>query len=147
MGDLIATYLIVYLIIYFLPTIIALLSGCDRTGPVFLMNLLLGWTFVGWVWAFVWAVSPKRQQQNILITNHISAERKNNEIITQPIPESFENYNNTHSLPKSLPRLENINIKSHEDKIHQLKQMKQLLDTGILTQDEFDKQKSKILSS
>ena len=147
MGNLITTYFIVYLIIYFLPTIIALLSGCDRTGSVFLMNLFLGWTFIGWVWAFIWAVSPKRQQQNIVINNHVSADRTINPIFTQPIQESFESYDNTQSLSKSMPKLENLNIKSHEDKISQLQQMKQLLDTGILTQEEFDKQKSKILAS
>ncbi len=147
MGNLITTYFIVYLIIYFLPTIIALLSGCDRTGSVFLMNLFLGWTFIGWIWAFVWAVSPNRQQQNIVINNHVSADRTINPIITQPIQENFESNGNTQSLPKPQPQLENFNIKSHQDKISQLQQMKQLLDTGILTQEEFDEQKSKILAS
>jgi len=146
MGDLIATYFIAYLIIYFLPTIIALLSGCDRTGSVFLMNLFLGWTFIGWVWAFIWAVSPNRQQQNIVINNHVSADRTINPIITQPIQENFGSYGNTHSLPKPPPQLENVDIKSHQDKINQLQQMKQLLDTGILTQEEFDEQKIKILA-
>ena len=147
MGDLITSYFILYLLTYFLPTIIALILGCDRTGSVLVMNLFLGWTFIGWVWAFVWAVSPNRQQQNIVINNHVSADRTINPIITQPIQERFESYGNTHSLPKPPPQLENVNIKSHQDKIGQLQQMKQLLDTGILTQEEFDEQKSKILAS
>jgi predicted membrane protein len=51
--------LIFLLLIYFIPTII----GDDKkysTG-IMLLNLFLGWTFVGWVAALVWAVScPKK---------------------------------------------------------------------------------------
>ena len=36
---------------------------------------------------------------------------------------------------------------SEEDKMAQLKQLKGLLDTGVLTQAEFDAQKQKILQS
>jgi hypothetical protein len=36
-------------------------------------------------------------------------------------------------------------LQIHQDKINQLQQLKQLLDDGILTQQEFDNQKSKIL--
>jgi membrane protease subunit (stomatin/prohibitin family) len=36
---------------------------------------------------------------------------------------------------------------SQDDKMAQLKQLKELLDTGVLTQAEFDAQKQKILQS
>ena len=147
MADLISTYFIVYFLIYFLPTIIALLWGSDRWGSVFLMNLFLGWTFIGWVWALVWAVSPNKQQQNIVINNHVSTVRTINPIITQPIQENFESYDNTQLLPNKPQRIESTVIKSHQDKISHLQQIKQLLDTGVLTQQEFDEQKSKILAS
>jgi len=38
-------------------------------------------------------------------------------------------------------------IKSHQDKINELKQLKQLLDAGVLTQEEFQEQKTQILTS
>jgi len=40
-------------LMYFLPTII----GRDKSdaGLIFLVNLLLGWTVVGWIVAFIWA--------------------------------------------------------------------------------------------
>lgn len=42
------------LAIYFYPTIRAA-AGHQRIGTIFALNLLAGWTLVGWVWAFVWA--------------------------------------------------------------------------------------------
>jgi|SRR5882672_9924668 len=146
MEDLIATYFILYLLIYFLPTIIALISGCNRTGAVFVMNLFLGWTFIGWVWAFVWAVSPNRQSQNVIINNHVSADRTINPIIAQPTNDNFQQFSNTQSLQKQPAQIKMTTIQSHQDKISHLQQLKQLLDAGILTQEEFEQQKSKILA-
>lgn len=40
-------------VVYFTPTIIAL--GKRNALAIFALNLLLGWTFIGWVVAFVWA--------------------------------------------------------------------------------------------
>ena len=146
MGDLLATYFILYLLLYFLPTLIALIFGCDRKGAVFVLNLFLGWTFIGWVWALVWAVSPKRQQQNVIINNDFSADRTINPIITQPTDDNFQQFSNTQWLPKQQAQIEMTTIKSHQDKISQLQQLKQLLDAGILTQEEFDHQKTQILA-
>lgn len=41
--------------IYFLPTLVGMSkrNGC----AIFTLNLLLGWTFVGWVIALVWAMT------------------------------------------------------------------------------------------
>jgi hypothetical protein len=43
------------LAIYFLPTIIANVRNHTQTMAIVLTNLLLGWTFLGWVAALVWA--------------------------------------------------------------------------------------------
>ena len=40
---------------YFLPIIIAAIRGHNNCLSIFILNLLLGWTFVGWVVALVWA--------------------------------------------------------------------------------------------
>jgi hypothetical protein len=44
--------------LYFLPSII----GRDKRDAmgVFLVNLFLGWTLIGWVVAFLWACAPDR---------------------------------------------------------------------------------------
>ena len=47
---------LVYLAFYLLPTIVALFCRNKNTLGVFLLNLLLGWTFIAWVIALVWAV-------------------------------------------------------------------------------------------
>ncbi len=44
------------ILFYFLPTIIAVAGHRRNAFPIFLLNLLLGWTFVGWVIALVWSV-------------------------------------------------------------------------------------------
>jgi hypothetical protein len=40
--------------IYFLPTIVA--WGKPQAGTVFLLNLFLGWSLIGWVVALLWAL-------------------------------------------------------------------------------------------
>jgi len=44
-----------FLLFYFLPTIM----GRDKrdASGIFLLNLFLGWTVIGWVIALLWAVS------------------------------------------------------------------------------------------
>ena len=43
------------LAVYFLPTIVAIMTGKQNTLAIFILNLFLGWTLVGWVIALVWA--------------------------------------------------------------------------------------------
>jgi len=47
--------LIVAVLIYFLPTIVALSRGHLSALAIFFLNLLLGWTLIGWLIAFVWS--------------------------------------------------------------------------------------------
>jgi hypothetical protein len=42
-------------LLYLLPTAIAFSRGHKDTGPIFLVDLFLGWSLVGWVVALVWA--------------------------------------------------------------------------------------------
>jgi uncharacterized membrane protein len=51
-------YLIVVgLFCYFIPWLIGFQKKRSNLGAIFVLNLLLGWTFVGWVAALIWAVS------------------------------------------------------------------------------------------
>ncbi|MBK8546934.1 MAG: superinfection immunity protein [Saprospiraceae bacterium] len=47
--------LIILLTIYFLPSIVG--KDKENSTSIFLLNLLLGWTLVGWVVALVWATT------------------------------------------------------------------------------------------
>ena len=48
-------FLCVLGLLYFLPTIVASNRGHEVTG-VLLLNLLFGWTGVGWIALFLWAL-------------------------------------------------------------------------------------------
>ena len=58
-------YLVVGLFFYFLPSAVGILRGKSNWFAICVLNLLLGWTFVGWVVALVWALAkdsePARQ--------------------------------------------------------------------------------------
>ena len=43
-------------LLYFLPTIIGIARSKRDLLSIFLLNLFLGWTLIGWVVALVWAV-------------------------------------------------------------------------------------------
>jgi hypothetical protein len=47
----------VIVLTYFLPSIIALIRKKKNVVAIFLLNLLLGWTILGWVVALIWSVS------------------------------------------------------------------------------------------
>ena len=51
-------FLILSVLLYFLPTIIAR-DKADLTA-IFLVNLLLGWTIIGWFIALIWACAAER---------------------------------------------------------------------------------------
>jgi len=44
---------------YFFPTVIAAVRGHREVFAIFILNALLGWTYVGWVLALVWASLAK----------------------------------------------------------------------------------------
>jgi Superinfection immunity protein len=51
-------FLILSGLLYFVPTLLGR-HKADVMG-IFLVNLLLGWTIIGWIVALVWALSPDR---------------------------------------------------------------------------------------
>ena len=62
-----AIILVIVLIIpYFIPTIVALFSRHTDTRLkvlTFLTNLLLGWTIIGWIGALVWLALPTEKDR------------------------------------------------------------------------------------
>ena len=49
--------LIVAAVLYFVPTLIACGKGKRNAFAIFALNLLLGWTFLGWVLALIWSLT------------------------------------------------------------------------------------------
>jgi hypothetical protein len=56
----------VLLIIYLLPTIVAVSRKHHNAGAIFALNLLLGWSMIGWIVALVWALTNQRAQTIIV---------------------------------------------------------------------------------
>ncbi len=47
--------------VYLLPSVVAASTRHRHVGAIIALNVLLGWTIVGWLIAFVWAlVNPVR---------------------------------------------------------------------------------------
>lgn len=44
-------------LVYFAPYIVARYNKKRNTVAIFVLNLFLGWTFLGWLLALVWAAS------------------------------------------------------------------------------------------
>ena len=60
--------LIVGAIIYFVPTGLAWWMHVKSTRAIFYVNLVFGWTIIGWIVALMWAMS----ERNEVPTNSVS---------------------------------------------------------------------------
>ncbi|KAB0269035.1 superinfection immunity protein [Microvirga brassicacearum] len=47
--------------LYFLPTTVARARRHPQATAILILNIFLGWTFLGWVAALVWAFTVPRQ--------------------------------------------------------------------------------------
>ncbi|NTU97599.1 MAG: superinfection immunity protein [Chlorobiaceae bacterium] len=45
---------------YFLPFIVAAAGSHPHKQAIFVLNLFAGWTFIGWLGAFMWALIIRR---------------------------------------------------------------------------------------
>ena len=48
--------LILALVFYFLPTIVADKRNVPHSGFILFCNIFFGWTLIGWLGVFIWAV-------------------------------------------------------------------------------------------
>lgn len=48
---------IILLLCYFLPSYIAARNKKRNTPAIFVINLIFGWTIVGWLITFAWAIT------------------------------------------------------------------------------------------
>ena len=69
-GDAATGFAIAFIIgIYFLPDWVAQSRGHPDRGSIFVLNLFLGWTFLGWVAALIWAnsyIDKNKRQKTVL---------------------------------------------------------------------------------
>jgi hypothetical protein len=55
--------LVVALLLYFLPTVVALLRDGKGMGGIIDVKIFLGWTLLGWVGALAWAAAASNTQR------------------------------------------------------------------------------------
>lgn len=59
-------WLVCLVLVYFLPSIavsrIGKFKGHPQAEAIIILNVLLGWTFLGWVVALVWAATYKPKE-------------------------------------------------------------------------------------
>ncbi|RYJ38556.1 putative Immunity protein [Flavobacterium anhuiense] len=108
-----------FIVIYFLPSIIALSRKKNNGAAIIMLNFFLGWTFIGWIASLIWACTTDRETQTIVVNN------------------------------TPFPKEENSSTQKNEfdEKLNSLQKLKNLLDSGVLSQEEFEQQKSKLLES
>lgn len=53
--------IIIGLFIYFIPSIAAFIDGHRNSSAILILNIFLGWTFIGWVVALVWAATKEKK--------------------------------------------------------------------------------------
>ncbi|MCY1396642.1 Superinfection immunity protein [compost metagenome] len=63
-------------LLYLLPTIEAILKKHRRVVPIALVNVLLGWSLIGWVVAYVWSFIPVEDKISVAPSTPQPAEEK-----------------------------------------------------------------------
>jgi hypothetical protein len=67
-----AIFFIVALLVYFSPTILALMRSHSDVLAIILVNLLFGWTVVGWIYALIWSLTGTKNQ-SIVVNQQVSS--------------------------------------------------------------------------
>jgi hypothetical protein len=114
-----AVYIIVALLIFFIPSFIASSRNHEYSVAIWLINILLGWTGLVWIGILIWAIVGD-----------------SSDVVALKKEELKQRVTKTESQSKS----ESVMGLSDE-----LRKLKGLLDEEIITQDEFDKKKAKLL--
>ncbi|MBQ4646651.1 MAG: superinfection immunity protein [Candidatus Gastranaerophilales bacterium] len=57
-----AVWLFIALAIYFIPLVVAYIRKHNDILPIAILNILLGWTFFGWLASLLWALNSDVQE-------------------------------------------------------------------------------------
>jgi T4 superinfection immunity protein len=72
-------FLITIFLVYFLPGIVATSRHHPNMDTIFVLNLCLGWTILGWILALVWAftyVGPSEDTHDRNLREALDGERE-----------------------------------------------------------------------
>ena len=115
LGGMEIAFLVFSVIVYFAPTILAIDKHHPSPVAVFIVNLLLGWTIIGWIVALMWATGAPTNVINPVKT-------------VSPIDAAIAPTNqSTTGITEEIRRLAALKAQ------------------GLITEEEFTKGKSRIL--
>lgn len=122
--------LIIVAAVYFFPTIVAFNRGTTNAGGVFIVNLLLGWTLVGWGGALMMAAGGSTKRDEGRLVSKLS----------QEMNESTRTVRPTLNSPSiDMPLL------PADTSVDQLVRLADLHKQGVLTDEEFAAKKKQLL--
>ena len=61
LGPLEVSLILIILPIYFVPTIVAIIRRTKNLAAIIVLNIFVGWTFLGWVGSLVWAIVAEKK--------------------------------------------------------------------------------------
>lgn len=145
MGSFIA--IVIMALFYFVPAIAA--QGKRNSVAIFWLNLLAGWTIIGWIGALIWAVSKDAQPvtvvQQAAPIAPVTAPRpvaamatRSAATIPNPPPVPVATMVAATPLPAAKPAT--VNISDELERLFQLKEK------GALTEEEYMVHKAKLLA-
>ena len=141
----ILTIILLIIVAYLIPTIIAVIRRHDNKAAIAVVNIALGWTFLGYVFALVWSLTNSNSKNQIVI----------NQITPQPalpqVSQQFaaENMRHARVLPHHSPAppvidvLPPLPVRSLKAKLEELKE---LHDGGLISADEYQDKRKTLLS-
>ncbi len=56
-------FLLISALLYFIPAIVAIARKHHNAMAIFLTNLFLGWTFIGWIVALIWSFTSVERRE------------------------------------------------------------------------------------
>jgi hypothetical protein len=60
-------FMLFFVAMYFLPALIAALRKHPQTLAIFVLNLLLGWSVIGWIGSLVWSLTNAQPTQTVIV--------------------------------------------------------------------------------
>jgi hypothetical protein len=133
MGGLVA--LAILLGLYFLPSILAQHRGVSNVGSIFVINLFLGWTLIGWVVSLAMAVKTVSAPQAAPSMAPTNAPALPTTDLGLPNPGTSDET----SLPAP------VLMGQTASGVAELAQLAALRERGLLTDEEFSLAKARLL--
>jgi hypothetical protein len=78
--------------LYFIPSIVAFSRNHHNAAGIFLLNLFLGWTVIGWIAALIWSVTAIQPSQTITTIKTSPQPTRESQLPPQPNPPQGRNY-------------------------------------------------------